>query len=77
MRRKECLYMLKRWIIVPAVCLMMALCMLGGTVGSVGTKATAVAGIFEDYLQDFYENYWYNTPGNGNIEEIHDEEVPL
>ena len=46
--------MFRKWLMVPAVCLAMALIMFGGVLGSTGGKATSVAGIFDS----FYENYW-------------------
>lgn len=66
--------MFRKWLMVSAVCLAMALIMFGGVLGSTGGKATSVAGIFDS----FYENYWKEQgPENGNLDIVYDEEVPL
>lgn len=69
---RESSVMLRKWLLAPAVGLVMALCILGGTVAGTGVKATA--SIFDK----FYETYWQEDgPEDGNLEEVEDEFVPL
>ena len=64
--------MFRKWFIVPAVGLVMAICLLGGAVGSAGVTATA--GIFDS----FFETYWQEDgPEDGNLEEVVGEFVPM
>ena len=54
--------MLRKWLLAPAVGLVMALCILGGTVAGTGVKATA--SIFDK----FYETYWQEDgPEDGSL----------
>ena len=66
--------MLRKKFMAPAICLVMALGIIGGTVAATGVKATATASIFDK----FFETYWDEQgPEDGNIDIVMDEEVPL